>query len=62
MDITIFGGIGKTGLLAFQKMLVKGHNVTAYARTPSKIPFQNHRLKIVKGELTEKKNRKKKYL
>ena len=62
MDITIFGGIGKTGLLAFQKMLDKGHNVTAYARTPSKLPFQHHRLKIVKGELTEKKNRKKKYL
>ena len=54
MNITIFGGTGKTGLLVIQKMLDKGHSVTAYARTPSKIFFQHHRLKIVKGELTEK--------
>ncbi len=53
MNITIFGGTGKTGLLVIQKILDKGHNVTAYARTPSKIPFQYHRLKIVTGELTE---------
>ena len=31
----------------------KGYSVTAFARTPSKIPFQNEKLKIVKGEWIE---------
>jgi Trk K+ transport system NAD-binding subunit len=53
MSITIFGGTGETGLQLIQKALANGHNITVYARTPSKIPFQNEKLKIIKGELTE---------
>jgi hypothetical protein len=53
MKITVFGGTGETGLLVIQKALIKGHNVTAFARTPSKIPFQNDNLIIVNGELAE---------
>ena len=53
MNITIFGGTGAAGLLVVQKALAGGHQVTVFARTPSKIPFQNEKLTIVKGELTE---------
>lgn len=54
MNITIFGGTGKTGLLLIEKALQFGYIVTAFARTPSKISIQHSNLKIVKGELTDK--------
>jgi nucleoside-diphosphate-sugar epimerase len=53
MNITIFGGTGKTGLLLIEKALKSGHTVTVFARTPSKISIQHNNLKIVKGELEE---------
>lgn len=53
MNITIFGGTGKTGLLLIEKALKNGHTVTVFARTPSKISIQHNNLKIVKGELEE---------
>jgi hypothetical protein len=53
MNITVFGGTGETGLQVIKKALIKGHNVTVFARTPSKIPFKNCKLTIVKGELAE---------
>ncbi|MVN23150.1 NAD(P)-dependent oxidoreductase [Mucilaginibacter arboris] len=53
MRITIFGGSGETGLLVIKKALAEGHSVTAFARTPSKIAFQNEKLTVVKGELDE---------
>lgn len=53
MKLTIFGGTGLTGLLTIKKALIEGHFVTAYARKPEKITFQDDNLVIVKGELTE---------
>jgi putative NADH-flavin reductase len=53
MNITIFGGTGPAGLLTIQKALSSGHQVIAYARTPSKISIQHDNLEIVKGELNE---------
>lgn len=53
MKITIFGGTGEAGLILVKKALKKGHNVTVFARTPSKISFQNIHLRIIKGELTD---------
>src|SRR5690349_3424814 len=53
MNIAIFGGTGKTGLLLIEKALKSGHTVTVFARTPSKISIQHNNLKIVKGELEE---------
>ncbi|SHN09258.1 NAD(P)-dependent oxidoreductase [Chitinophaga sp. CF418] len=53
MNITIFGGTGKTGLLLIEKALKSRHTVTVFARTPTKISIQHNNLKIVKGELEE---------
>lgn len=53
LDITIFGGTGKTGLLLIEKALKSGHIVTVFARTRSKISIQHKNLKIAKGELNE---------
>lgn len=53
MKVTIFGGTGTTGLLVIQKALSAGHNVTAFARTPSKISIQHSNLSIIAGGLTD---------
>lgn len=53
MNITVFGGTGTTGLLVIDKALQRGHTVTAYARTPTKIQIQHKNLRIVKGELVK---------
>ncbi|MFD0998084.1 NAD(P)-dependent oxidoreductase [Ohtaekwangia kribbensis] len=53
MNITVFGGTGATGLLVIEKALQSGHTITAYARTPTKIPIQHKNLRILKGELVE---------
>lgn len=37
-NILILGGTGPTGILTVQKALDHGHNVTVYARNPSKLP------------------------
>jgi putative NADH-flavin reductase len=56
MNITLFGATGETGQLLIEKTLAVGHNVTVFARTPSKISVKNERLTVVKGELTELSN------
>jgi putative NADH-flavin reductase len=53
MNVAIFGGTGETGLLVIKKALAAGHRVTAFARNPAKISFQDKNLKIIKGELTD---------
>lgn len=52
MRITIFGGTGPTGLLLVQEALADGHDLVAFARTPSKLP-QHERLSVVEGQLTD---------
>lgn len=53
MNITIFGGTGKTGQLVVSKALTKGYNVTVFARSPSKILITHDNLRIVKGDLRD---------
>ena len=53
MNITIFGGTGKTGLILIEKALKERYSVTAFARNQSKITIQHNNLKIIKGELTD---------
>jgi hypothetical protein len=53
MNITIFGGTGKAGILTLQAALAQGHKVTAYARSASKITFSHDNLRVVEGELTD---------
>ena len=50
MKITIFGATGQTGELLVRKALLRGHNVTAFVRNPSKLNIQHHKLNIVKGD------------
>ncbi|MDD4226154.1 MAG: NAD(P)H-binding protein [Mariniphaga sp.] len=53
MNLTIFGGTGETGILVIKKALEAEYRVTAFARNPAKISFQDKNLKIIKGELTD---------
>jgi putative NADH-flavin reductase len=52
LRITIFGGTGPTGLLLVEQALARGHDVVAFARTPSKLP-PHERLSVVEGELND---------
>ncbi|HEX5658675.1 MAG TPA: NAD(P)H-binding protein [Polyangiales bacterium] len=53
MNITIFGATGTAGLLVTRKALDDGHEVTVYARNPSKLNMRSDRLTIVQGELAD---------
>jgi putative NADH-flavin reductase len=48
--LTIFGGTGPTGQLLVRQALDAGHEVTAFARNPAKLPQQD-RLRSVEGQL-----------
>jgi putative NADH-flavin reductase len=50
--LTVFGGTGATGLLFVEQALAAGHEVVAFARTPSKLP-PRPRLSIVAGTLDD---------
>lgn len=53
MKLTIFGATGGTGKEVVKQALARGHNVTVYVRTPSKVATQHERLTIVQGEMNE---------
>jgi putative NADH-flavin reductase len=48
----IFGGDGPTGLLVVEQALAAGHDVVAFARTPSKLP-RHDRLTVIEGQLDD---------
>jgi len=50
LRISIFGGTGPTGRLAVEQALADGHDVVAFARTPSKLP-RHERLSVIEGQL-----------
>lgn len=50
MRIVIFGAAGRTGIPLVQQALDAGHEVVAFARTPSKLPVQGERLSVVQGD------------
>lgn len=52
MRITVFGGTGPTGQLLIKDALAAGHQVTAYARSPAKLPERN-RITAVERQLTD---------
>lgn len=52
MRITVFGGTGPTGLLLIDNALTEGHQVVAFARTPSKLPV-HERLTPIAGHLDD---------
>jgi putative NADH-flavin reductase len=53
MKITIFGATGKTGQHLVQQALEAGHNVTAFARTPSKLSINHAQLSVIEGDIQD---------
>jgi putative NADH-flavin reductase len=52
LRISIFGATGATGLLLVDQGLAEGHDVVAFARTPSKLPH-HARLSVIEGQLED---------
>lgn len=50
MKLAILGATGRTGIPLIQQALDAGDEVIALARTPSKMPIQHERLKVVQGD------------
>ncbi|MCK9219750.1 MAG: SDR family oxidoreductase [Bacteroidales bacterium] len=53
MKIAVFGASGKTGILIVFQALNQGHQVTAFARQPSKVTIQHKNLRTVKGDVMD---------
>lgn len=53
MKIVVFGATGGVGKLFVQQAVEKGHEVTAFVRTPSKMDIQN--VQIVQGDAFDAK-------
>jgi putative NADH-flavin reductase len=51
MNILIIGSTGGTGRQLVIQALDRDHNVTAFARNPSKIKINHNRLKVIKGNV-----------
>ncbi len=50
MKVLVIGSTGGTGRHAVRKLLERGHEVTAWARTPSAVSEKSDRLRIVQGD------------
>jgi nucleoside-diphosphate-sugar epimerase len=53
VDVTVFGGTGKIGLLVLQRLLDDGHRVTALVRSPGKLDLEHPDLHVVVAELSD---------
>jgi putative NADH-flavin reductase len=54
MNVTVFGATGAIGQLVVTDLLATGHNVTAYARNPAKVPTSwADDVRVVVGEITD---------
>ena len=53
MKLAVFGSTGGTGQHLVRLALEAGHEVVAFARSPSKLEIQDERLSIVQGNVTE---------
>ncbi|HEX2185938.1 MAG TPA: SDR family oxidoreductase [Chloroflexota bacterium] len=53
MKLVVFGATGRTGRLVVEQALAQGHQVTAFARDPLKMPRQDDRLRLVQGDIHE---------
>lgn len=51
MRIVVFGATGGTGRCITQQALEAGHEVTAFARTPSKVTFVHPNLRVFEGDV-----------
>lgn len=53
MKLFVIGATGRTGREIIHQALEKGHQVTAFVRSPEKISEKNQNLKILKGNSTD---------
>jgi nucleoside-diphosphate-sugar epimerase len=53
MRITVFGATGRTGRPVVEQALAAGHEVVAFARTPTKLNIHHERLRIIRGDATD---------
>jgi putative NADH-flavin reductase len=53
MKIIVFGSTGATGKEVVAQALAAGHDVTAFARTPSKVTMSHARLRVVQGDVLD---------
>ena len=50
MKVLVIGATGQTGRHAVSQLLARGHEVTAFARTPSAVNERSERLHVVQGD------------
>ena len=53
MNLTVFGTTGRTGRLLLAQALEAGHQVTALARTPSKLEMDHEQLTVIEGDVQD---------
>jgi putative NADH-flavin reductase len=49
LRLLVIGATGRTGREVVQQALARGHQVTAFVRSPGGVPFKHERLTVVKG-------------
>ncbi len=53
MNVTVFGGTGGIGRHVVSRLLERGHDVTAYVRSPARLRSADPRLTVAIGELSD---------
>jgi putative NADH-flavin reductase len=53
MKIFVIGATGRTGREVVEQALARGHDVTAFVRSPEAIGLTNEKLTVINGEATE---------
>lgn len=53
MKILVIGATGATGKIAVDKLLVQGHEVTAFVRATSKFDRKHSRLRVAQGDVRD---------
>jgi len=54
MKLFVIGATGRTGREVVEQALARGHEVTAFVRSPKAIGLTSEKLTVIKGEATEK--------
>jgi putative NADH-flavin reductase len=54
VKLVVFGATGATGRLVVARALEEGDEVVAFAREPSRLGISRERLRVVKGELSDR--------
>ena len=55
MRLFVIGATGRTGREIVQQGLARGHDVTAFVRSPESITLRNERLTVLKGNVMDEK-------